>query len=40
MMDILRHGDGVEVLAPAALRGQMIEAIEAMRERYARPAKR
>jgi predicted DNA-binding transcriptional regulator YafY len=37
MMDILRHGAGVEVLAPATLRRQMIEA---MRERYASPAQR
>jgi predicted DNA-binding transcriptional regulator YafY len=38
IMDILRHGAGVEVLAPASLRRQMIEAIESMRECYASSA--
>ncbi len=34
VMDILRHGAEVEVMAPAELRRQVISAIEAMRERY------
>jgi predicted DNA-binding transcriptional regulator YafY len=35
MMDILRHGAEVEVLAPATLRSQVMDAIGAMRTRYA-----
>ena len=38
MMDILRHADQVEVLAPASLRSQVTEAIDAMRSRYAAQA--
>jgi len=38
MMDILRHGADVEVLAPATLRSQVTEAIDAMRKRYAADA--
>lgn len=34
MMDILRHGAEVEVLAPQSLRGALIAAIDAMRARY------
>ena len=39
VMDILRHGADVEVLAPQALRAQVITALEAARRRYARSAR-
>lgn len=35
IMDILRHGEDVEVLAPIDLRAQVIAAIDAARARYA-----
>jgi predicted DNA-binding transcriptional regulator YafY len=38
VMDVLRHGADVEVLAPDALRREVIETLEAARRRYARDA--